>query len=91
MTDLIRQHLARAKHRMKCQANKKRSERQFSVGDLVFVKLKPYVQSSLAPRANQKLSFKFYGPFHILARIGQVAYKLLLPSSAATHLVFHVS
>ncbi|XP_066324525.1 uncharacterized protein [Miscanthus floridulus] len=58
---------------------------------MVFVKLQPYVQSTLAPRSNQKLSFKFYGPFQITEHIGAVAYKLLLPSSAAIHLVFHVS
>ena len=91
MTDLIHQHLARAKERMKCQADKKRSERQFSVGDMVFVKLQPYVQSTLAPRSNQKLSFKFYGPFKIVERICSVAYKLLLPPSSAIHPAFHVS
>lgn len=58
---------------------------------MVFVKLQPYVQSTLAHRANQKLSFKFFRPFKILERIGSVAYKLLLPSSTTIHLVFHVS
>lgn len=48
MTDLIHQHLSRAKERMKRQANKERSERHFQVGDLVFVKLQPYVQTTLA-------------------------------------------
>lgn len=43
MTNLIHQHLARAKERMKRQAHKKRSERQFTIGDMVFVKLQPYV------------------------------------------------
>jgi hypothetical protein len=55
------------------------------------LKLQLYVQSSLATQANQKLSFKFFGPFKILERIGAVAYKLQLPSSAAIHPVFHVS
>jgi hypothetical protein len=55
MADVIRQHLARAKERMKKQADKHRSERHFQVGDLVLVKIQPYVQSTLAPRANQKL------------------------------------
>jgi hypothetical protein len=76
---------------MKRQAHKKRSERQFTIGDMVFVKLQPYVQSTLAPRSNQKLSFKFYGPFKIVERIGSVAYKLLLPPSSAILSVFHVS
>jgi hypothetical protein len=52
MTSLIKQHLHRASVRMKNQADKGRIEREFSVGELVFLKLQPYVQSSLAPRAN---------------------------------------
>lgn len=91
ITDLIRQHLARAKERMKWQADKKRSERQFQIGDMVFLKIQPYVQSSLAPRANQKLSFKFYGPFQVLDRIGSVAFKLQLPPTTSIHPVFHES
>lgn len=91
VTALIKQYLSRAKTHMKQQADKHRSERVFSVGDLVFLKLQPYVQSSLALRSNQKLAFKYFGPFKILARVGQVAYKLDLPSSSSIHPVFHVS
>lgn len=76
---------------MKRQADKQRSERQFSIGDMVFLKLQPYVQSSLAPRANQKLAFKFFGLFPVIARVGKVAYKLGLPVSSSIHPVFHVS
>ena len=56
MKNLIQKHLIQAKQRMKTQADKKRSKRQFSVGDMVFLKLQPYVQSSLAPSANMKLA-----------------------------------
>jgi len=91
ITELIQQHLARAKDRMKRQADKKRSERQFQVGDMVFVKIQPYIQSTLAPRSNQKLSYKYYGPFEIISKIGTVAYKLLLPPTTTVHPVFHVS
>ncbi|CAD6249360.1 unnamed protein product [Miscanthus lutarioriparius] len=88
---LIQQHLSRAQARMKRQADKHRSERSFAVGDWVFLKLQPYVQSSLARRANQKLSFRFFGPYKIIARIGHAAYKLDLPESSSIHPVFHVS
>lgn len=91
MTQLVQQHLARAQLRMKGQADKKRSERSFVVGDRVFLKLQPYVQSSLAPRANQKLAFRFFGPFSVLAKVGDVAYKLDLPPTSSIHPVFHVS
>lgn len=90
MQDLVRQHLLRAQDRMKRQADKGRSEHSFNVGNSVFLKLQP-VQTSLASRANQKLSFKFFGPFCVIERIGSVAYKLALPPSAAIHPVFHVS
>jgi hypothetical protein len=52
MQSLVKQHLARAQDRMKRQADKGRSERSFQVGDSVYLKLQPYVQSSLAPRSN---------------------------------------
>lgn len=57
----------------------------------MYVKLQPYVQTSVATRANHKLSFKYFGPFEITQRIGTVAYKLNLPESSSIHPVFHVS
>jgi len=91
MNRLLQQHLYRAQNRMKMQADKNRSDRSFAVGDFVFLKIQPYVQSSLAPRANAKLAFKYFGPYQVIGKIGSVAYKLQLPPTAAIHDVFHVS
>jgi hypothetical protein len=91
MLDLVRQQLLRAQQRMKLQADKRRSERSFQVGDMVYLKLQPYVQAYLAPRAHQKLSYRYFGPYKILSRIGDVTYKLDLSASSSVHPVFHVS
>ena len=43
MTKLVKQHLYRAKQRMKKQADEHRSELEFQVDEWVFLKLQPYV------------------------------------------------
>jgi hypothetical protein len=50
MDQLLHHHLNRAKNRMK--KDQQCSERVFADGDMVFLKLQPYVQTSLAPRAH---------------------------------------
>jgi hypothetical protein len=74
LTALVKQHLNRAVVRMKHQVDKGRTERSFEVEDLVFLRLQAYIQSSMAPRANQKLAFKFFGPFPVVWKVGSVAY-----------------
>lgn len=52
------------------------------MGERVFLMLQPYRQSSLATRRYEKLAAKFYGPFPIKAKVGQVAYRLQLSSES---------
>jgi len=75
----LKEHLARAQNKMKQTADTKRTDFQFTVGDQVLLKLQPYTQSSVANRPFPKLAYKYYGPYTILQRIGQVAYKLQMP------------
>jgi len=88
---LLQQHLKRAQQHMKAVADKRRTERVFAVGDWVFLKMQPYVQSSLATRANPKLAFRYFGPFQVLQRVGGTSYRLQLPESCLIHPVIHVS
>jgi hypothetical protein len=55
------------------------------------LKHQSYAQKSMVNRPCPKLSFMFFGPFLVLARIGVVAYKLNLPKNALVHPIFHVS
>lgn len=76
---------------MKQFVDQNRSHREFHVGDQVYLKLQQYAQTSLVKWPLPKLSYKFYGPFKVLAKIGAAAYKLELPEGSLVHPVFHVS
>lgn len=58
---------------------------------MVYLKMQPYCLNAFGLHTHIKLQSKFYGPFRITDHGGNVAYKLLLPSSSNIHLVFHVS
>ena len=57
----------------------------------MYVKLRPYRQTSLMRRMNEKIAPLFYGPFKILQKMGLVTYRLELPGTTRIHPVFHVS
>lgn len=59
--------------------------------DKVYLRLQPYHQVSVAVMHHLKLSPHFFGSFHVIERIGSVAYRLDLSESARINSVFHVS
>jgi hypothetical protein len=71
---------------MKSQADKKRTERHFEVWAMVYLRLQPYMQTSVATQG-----IRYYGPFQVIEKVGKVAYKLALPPYSKIHLVIHVS
>ena len=80
-----------AQNQQKIFVDKHIIDRVFQVGDLVYLRLQPYRQSSLKKNGAAKLQPRFYGPYKISKRIGEVAYELDLPASSRIHNVFHVS
>ncbi|GJU48942.1 putative mitochondrial protein [Tanacetum coccineum] len=89
--DALQFHLDRAQQRMKVFVDRKRSGKSFEVGDWVLLKLQPHRQVTLRMHKQRKFSPKFYRPFQVVSKCGQVACKLLLPDNATVHNVFHVS
>lgn len=88
---LLKHNLRKAQERMTHQANKHRTEREFAVGDMVFLKLQPFRRNLLSGSSFHKLAARYFGPFEVLKKIGKVAYELQLPPGTKIHPVFHVS
>ena len=88
---VLKENLQRAQERMKKFADRKRRERSFQEGDMVYLKMQPYLLNAFGVKTHIKLQSKFYGPFRVLHKVGNVAYHLILPEGAKIHPVFHVS
>ena len=88
---VIRQRLLTAQSRQKSYADRRRRPLSFEVGDHVFLKVSPRRGLHRFGRRG-KLSPRYIGPFDIIERIGEVAYRLALPPKlSGVHDVFHVS
>ncbi|KAI3821399.1 hypothetical protein L1987_08966 [Smallanthus sonchifolius] len=89
--DQIKARMKAAKDRQKSYTDKRRRELEFQVGDMVLLKVSPW-KGIIRFRKRGKLSPRFVVPFKILARVGQVAYRLNLPVElSGIHPTFHVS
>ncbi|XP_010525699.1 PREDICTED: uncharacterized protein LOC104803465 [Tarenaya hassleriana] len=87
----LQANLSRAQVLMRTAADRRCREAEFSPGDLVFLKMRPYRMKTMAAKRNEKLGPRYFGPYPIERRVGKVAYHLRLPDSASIHPVFHVS
>ena len=88
---VVRDRLKIAQDRQKSYANNRCRDLEFEVGDMVFLRISPW-KGVLRFGKRGKLSPRYIGPYRIVERIGEVAYRLELPSDLnRIHDVFQVS
>ncbi|GAA5874668.1 hypothetical protein JCM1840_007442 [Sporobolomyces johnsonii] len=85
---VLRHELGLAAQRMKTAYDRHRLEApRFDIDDLVWLSSKNIATS----RQSQKLDHRFLGPYPIVEKISDSAYRLKLPDTVRLHDVFHVS
>nr|GEV26731.1 putative reverse transcriptase domain-containing protein [Tanacetum cinerariifolium] len=88
---LIKQRIQAAQDRQKSYADRKRNPMEFEVGDRVMLKVLPW-KGVVRFIKRGKLNPRYIGPFKVLAKVGDVAYRLELPRELSrVHHTFHVS
>ncbi|XP_028117079.1 uncharacterized protein LOC114314793 [Camellia sinensis] len=88
---IIWRRLITAQSQQKSYADERRLPFSFEVGDHAFLKISPR-KGLMRFGQSEKLSPRFIGPFDIIKRLGEVAYRLALPPQLSRiHDVFHIS
>ena len=57
----------------------------------MYFMLHPYKKTSLKRNGAENLNPRYYGPYKVIRKIGEVAYELELLEGSKIHNVFHVS
>nr|GFA55287.1 putative reverse transcriptase domain-containing protein [Tanacetum cinerariifolium] len=87
----IKKRMQAARNRQKGYANLKCKPMEFQVEDKVMLKVSPW-KGVVRFGKRGKLNPRYVGPFKVLERVGDVAYKLnLLKELSRVHNTFHVS
>ncbi|GJS46884.1 putative reverse transcriptase domain-containing protein [Tanacetum coccineum] len=87
----IKQRMQAARDRQKSYADLKRKPMEFQVGDKVMLKVSPW-KGVVRFGKRGKLNPRYVGPFKVLEKVGEVAYKLELPQELRrVHNTFYVS
>nr|GFB39610.1 putative reverse transcriptase domain-containing protein [Tanacetum cinerariifolium] len=87
----IKSRIQAAHERQKSYANLKQKPMDFQVGDKVMLKVSPW-KGVVRFGKRGKLNPRYIGPFQVLSKVGDVAYRLELPQQLSrVHNTLHVS
>ncbi|GJT97888.1 putative reverse transcriptase domain-containing protein [Tanacetum coccineum] len=87
----IKSRIQAARDRQKSYADLKPKPMDFQVGDRVMLKVSPW-KGVVRFGKQGKLNPRYIGPFKVLSKVGDVAYRLELPQQLSrVHNTFHVS
>ncbi|GJS75423.1 hypothetical protein Tco_0725304 [Tanacetum coccineum] len=87
----IKQRMQAAHDRQKSYVNLKHKPMEFQVGDKVMLKVLPW-KGVVCFGKRGKLNPRYVGPFKMLERVGDIAYKLELPEElSGVYDTFHIS
>jgi len=76
ISQLLQANLIKSQTRMKWYAERKRVDKEYKCGDLVYLKPQPYRQNKSANTSFHKLAAWYYGPCKVIKRIEKVACRL---------------
>ena len=88
---VLKENIQQAQNKKKLYADQHQIECNFEVGDMVYLRLQLYRQSSLKKNGAEKLKPRFYGPYKVIHKVGEVAYEIELLEGSWVHNMFHVS
>ena len=89
----VKEALQRTQAKQKQAADRHRRHLEFALGDWVLLRFEKARLKKMKgkERLYPKLSMRYYGPFQVMERINDVAYRLKLPDHWKIHNAFHVS
>ena len=82
MTELVQENMTRAQQQQKCWYDRTAIEREFQIGDEVFV---------LLPTNTSKLLARWQGPYQVLRRMGKVDYLVDMHDRRKRKRILHVN
>jgi len=88
--EIIQTNMKKAQDRQKKYADQSRRVMMFNIGDWVYLKVSAQKGKERFGKVG-KLAVRFIGPYQIIQRIREVAYRLNLPEEMQIYLIFHVS